>query len=374
MRILYGVVGEGMGHATRSRVVLRHLIERGHEVQIVVSGRAHDMLAAEFPSVRRIHGLELVYGENEVQKRKTFLANLDGLNTGLPENIKAWIELVKAFEPEVVISDFESWSYLYGKNRRIPVISIDNMQIINRCKHGALLKDPARTRRENKANRKGYRTAKTIVKAKLPGCYHYLVTTFFYPEVRKKRTTLVPPILRDEVLAAKATARDEGHVLVYQSGESHGALVDTLRAISDTEFRVYGLRRDLSESERDGNIIWRPFSQQGFIDDLASSRAVIAGGGFSLMGEAVYLGKPMLSVPLVGQFEQTLNALWLEKLRYGLYRQAVTEADIRELLARTPEFAEALAGHRQDGNRELFANLDSLLGQVEVGRERVSNP
>ena len=29
MRVLYGVVGEGMGHATRSRVVLEHLLEEG---------------------------------------------------------------------------------------------------------------------------------------------------------------------------------------------------------------------------------------------------------------------------------------------------------------------------------------------------------
>ncbi len=362
MRILYGVVGEGMGHATRSRVVLRHLLARGHEVQIVVSGRAHDLLAEEFPQVRRIHGLELVYGENEVQKRKTFLANLEGLNAGLPDNVKAWFRLVREFAPEVVISDFESWSYLYGRNRRLPVISIDNMQVINRCAHGDLLE----------GHKKAFRLAKTIVKAKLPGCAHYLVTTFFYPPVRKKRTTLVPPILRDEVLAARATASDEGHVLVYQSGETHGALVDVLRTFGDTEFRVYGLRRDLQETERDGNITWRPFSQQGFIDDLASSRAAIAGGGFSLMGEAVFLGKPMLSVPLIGQFEQTLNALWLEKLRYGLYRQTVTREDIGVLLERAPEFAQALLGHTQDGNRELLANVDGLLKHIEFGRVRVT--
>jgi uncharacterized protein (TIGR00661 family) len=41
MRILYGVVGEGMGHAIRSRVVLDELVQR-HDVQVVVSGRALD--------------------------------------------------------------------------------------------------------------------------------------------------------------------------------------------------------------------------------------------------------------------------------------------------------------------------------------------
>ena len=54
MRILYGVVGEGMGHAMRSGVVLDHLT-KNHEVQVVVSGRAHDYLvkrASERLSVR----------------------------------------------------------------------------------------------------------------------------------------------------------------------------------------------------------------------------------------------------------------------------------------------------------------------------------
>lgn len=42
MRILYGVVGEGMGHATRSRVVIEHLLAAGHRLHVVVSGRAFD--------------------------------------------------------------------------------------------------------------------------------------------------------------------------------------------------------------------------------------------------------------------------------------------------------------------------------------------
>ena len=59
MRVLYGVVGEGMGHATRSRVVLQHLVESGHEVEIMTSGRAKDFLAKHFEGVNRIHGLQL---------------------------------------------------------------------------------------------------------------------------------------------------------------------------------------------------------------------------------------------------------------------------------------------------------------------------
>ena len=52
MRILYGVVGEGMGHAMRSRVVL-DAPDRRHEVQVVVSGRAYDYLQARESSTWR---------------------------------------------------------------------------------------------------------------------------------------------------------------------------------------------------------------------------------------------------------------------------------------------------------------------------------
>ena len=87
MKILYGVVGEGMGHAVRSRVVLDHLT-RSHDVQVVVSGRAYDYLkqrASEHLAVRKIWGYTLVYEDNEVQKWRTLGRNLKGAVTGWPE-------------------------------------------------------------------------------------------------------------------------------------------------------------------------------------------------------------------------------------------------------------------------------------------------
>ncbi|HMK73262.1 MAG TPA: glycosyltransferase family protein, partial [Myxococcaceae bacterium] len=70
MRILYGVVGEGMGHATRSRVILEHLA-RAHDVHVVVSGRARDYLARHFANVHRIWGLTIQYGDNRVRSWRT---------------------------------------------------------------------------------------------------------------------------------------------------------------------------------------------------------------------------------------------------------------------------------------------------------------
>lgn len=41
MRILYGAVGEGLGHATRSGVAGPASARAGHEVKMVASGRAY---------------------------------------------------------------------------------------------------------------------------------------------------------------------------------------------------------------------------------------------------------------------------------------------------------------------------------------------
>lgn len=83
MRILSGVVGEGMGHATRSRVILEELVKE-HEVHIVVSGRARDYLAQRFENVHRIWGFSIAYEGNSVRNLHTVVQNLKGAVTGWP--------------------------------------------------------------------------------------------------------------------------------------------------------------------------------------------------------------------------------------------------------------------------------------------------
>ena len=83
--------------------------------------------------------------------------------------------------------------------------------------------------------------------------------------------------------------------LVALGAYSHESLKG-LVAKTGIECRIYGMRRDLKEEVVEGNLRFQPFSEDKFISDLATSRAVIGGGGFTLMGEAVYLQKPMLAI------------------------------------------------------------------------------
>jgi uncharacterized protein (TIGR00661 family) len=356
MKILYGVVGEGMGHAMRSRVILEHLVAEGHELEIMASGRAVDFLGKRFQGVNRIHGLHMIYDENRVRLGRTLWSNVLAGAAAVPHQIAAYFDLVSEFRPEAVISDFESWTYFYAKAHRLPIVSIDNMQVINRCSH------PDEVLAGHEAE---FALTKAFVKSKLPFCDRYLITTFFYPELRKDRTALFPPILRPEILAATRSAGD--HLLVYQTAEGNEGLA-ALLAGSGVECRVYGLRRGIAAEQVEGNVRYRPFSEAGFIADLASARAVVAGGGFTLMGEAVYLGKPMLAIPVERQFEQVLNGRWLERLGYGRMVERLEDAaQLAAFLDAVPGCAARLADHHQDGNRLILAEVDHLLDQAASG-------
>jgi uncharacterized protein (TIGR00661 family) len=358
MRILYGVVGEGMGHAMRSRVILDELCKE-HEVQVVVSGRAYDYLqkrASEQLSVQKIWGYSLVYEDNEVQKWKTAVANLKGAITGWPRNVQAYVEIAEKFQPDVVISDFESWSYLFGQRHGLPVISVDNMQIINRCTLPPEITAGMKTE---------FELTNAIVKAKVAGAFHYHITTFFYPEVRKERTSLHPPILRPEILAASPGEGE--HLLVYQTSTSNTALPEVLQGCG-RPCRIYGLRRDLKADLVDGNLTYRPFSEATFIDDLRTAAGVVASAGFTLMGEAVYLRRPMLAVPVRKQFEQVVNARYLEREGFGLAADEITGERLGAFLERLPDCRRKLAGYSQDGNQHLFSGLRaSLAAAVRPG-------
>jgi len=284
MNILYGVPGEGMGHATRSKVIIDFLVKEGHDLRIVSSSRAFQFLNKEFPGkVIEIKGLHFAYENAKVSKTGTFLLNLKSSGKSLIHNVAKELMIRQSFKPDVVISDFESFTFFFAQLHGLPIISIDNMQIMDRCTLDIAIAS------EEKSN---YQLAKNIVKVKVPGANHYFISSFFDAEVKKKNTTIVPPIIRKSIEEAKVSRGN--HILMYQTSSSLKTVKETLQQLPNENFFVYGMNRD----EKQGNVIFKSFSETGFIEDLASSKAVIANGGFSFISEAVYLKKPIYSSPV----------------------------------------------------------------------------
>lgn len=373
MRILYGVVGEGMGHATRSKTSLEWLLSQGHQVKVVVSNRAYGFLDKAFSSsfprcdeakegeaaidVIEITGLVMRYVEGAFDEVGSVFKNVLRVPGMIAENVGAYYDDVVRWKPQAVISDFDSFAYLFAKAHRLPILSIDNQQIIQRCEIPDAAKDE---------DRGAYNATKAFVKAKLPGCDRYVITSFFYPPLREKyadKTILVPPILRKAILDAKPVPAVEGqHYLVYQTSTSDTSLIPTLNSVSDQKFIVYGLNRD----EQIGNCTLKPFSETGFVHDLATSRGVLSNGGYSLLGEAVSLHRPVFSVPVRNQYEQILNAWYVRELGYGMFEERIAAEPLREFVRRTPEFAAKVSSFHHDHNQRLFTALRETLELFET--------
>ena len=348
LRILYGVNGEGMGHATRSEVVIDSLLAR-HDVRVMASGAAFRFLTDRLPRVDEIFGPSFALEEGEIRRWATVRQNLQLARHELPDTVRHWIDEVDDWQPDVVISDFEPLTGVYARLTRTPLIAVGNINMLDRCRHD---------REIIGRDREDYLLARTVAHSMVPGAVEYIVTTYFRPPVARGGTTLVPPIVRPEIVDAQPERGD--HLVVYSSGDD--ALIEALRA-AGIRCLVYGMRGGPAEAVTEGNLELRPRSNEGFIEALRTARGVVAGGGFSLLSEAVYLGKPILSIPLRGQFEQTMNARYTERLGYGLCAPTPTPEIVGEFIERIPAFEDALAAYEQSGNSTTLGAIeDRALG------------
>lgn len=356
MNILYGVPSEGMGHATRSKVIIEHLLHQGHEVRIATSDRAFELLERAFPGrCYRIEGLHLKYERGSVDKSASVANLLANAPEALVANAQQYFRMWKHEVPDVVISDFESFTYYFARLRRIPLLSIDNMQVIDRCELG--IEVPA-------SEWESYQLAKTIIKTKVPFCQRYLITSFFDAPPRRAHTVVVPPILRQLILEAKTAGYPlADHILVYQTASSQEDLIAGLRSVDRQHFIVYGLNRDGVE----GNVTLRRFSEEGFVRELATCKAVITNGGFSLISEAVYLQRPVCSFPLGGQFEQYVNGAQIERLAYGRRFDGFSPDCVKAFLYDLDRFTHSLSQYQQNGNRLTLSIVDEFLLDVTRG-------
>ena len=110
-----------------------------------------------------------------------------------------------------------------------------------------------------------------------------------------------------------------------------------------------------------GNVLYRKPSMDKFLEDLVGAKAVIANAGFSLLTEALHLGKPYLAIPIEHQFEQIFNAYWLDKMGYGTYWDELNKERIESFLYNLPGYRERLKKYTRQGNGALLDKLCSLI-------------
>src|SRR5579864_930758 len=343
--ILYGVNGEGSGHSSRAREVITHLEAQGHRVYVASFDRGYSNLKNDFDVVE-IDGLRLAYVHNRVRYGKTVVRNLLRMPQ-VTRRVRALGRMATDWNLDLVISDFEPITCHFGHKLGIPVITIDNQHILTDTE----ISYPREYRKEAAA-------AKLVTRLMTPRARARLVISFFRARIKKKKSTfLFSPILRQQVL--KASPHDGEALLVYVTSGA-AELADLLKTVP-CHFICYGFNRE----GQDQNLEFRKPGLDSFLSDLSHCRAVIANAGFSLISEALYLGKPYLAWPVKRQFEQVFNAYYIGKTGYGAYWDDLSKERVESFLFNLESYREKLADYPRADNSALFAKLDGLIAAAK---------
>lgn len=337
--IFYCICGEGMGHAIRSSVIIDRIKDK-YDVYIFSSDRAYKYLNEKFDNVYKIGGFNTFYINNKVNNTKTLINALKRNPLNIKEGYEELYKKARKLSPDVIVTDFEIYATMVSKLLSIPLISLDNIHMITQTaidyppKHqGEMLK------------------AKGVIKSYVIKPKIHILTSFFYPKIKpKKRAVLYPPVIREDILKLEPAIED--HIIVYQTSKESVKLVEQLKSLNE-KFIVYGFNKD----EVDKNLTYKLFNENEFYNDLASAKAVICNGGFTFISEAISLKKPIYSVPAIGNFEQTLNGFYVQKLGYGEYHEEMSPKKVEKFLKRLPKYQEKLAKVKKTNNDGIVNEL-----------------
>jgi len=347
-KIWYSVFGEGFGHATRSEVIIEHLL-KNHDVMITGFNKSYMYLKKRFPKItHKIQGPGFVYEKNEVSIPRTIKQFLNLFPEQSKKNIVHSFNLIKRFKPDLIISDFEPTAHYLAYFLDTPVISINNMNVLAKCK--------IKVKEEDYLD---FLSALTVINLFTPRSDYDLLLAFKQFPIKGKNITLFPPILRKEILESKP--RKGKHILIYQTSKSNfSKLFSELKTIQK-KFVIYGTNEDKKEK----NLTFKKFSKTGFIDDLASCKAVIMNGGFSTMSEAIYLKKPMLIIPAKNQYEQKFNGLTIEEMKIGKCVPEINKQEILSFISNIDSYNRNLNKIPKWDNSKILKILEKLIPELK---------
>lgn len=362
MRILYSVHGYGRGHATRALAVLPELSKR-HTLLCLAGGDAYTAIWPDFPVVR-IPMLSFAYvpGSGRVSKLQTLRRNLPAaLDLACRGPVFETVRgIAREFGPDVIISDAEAWSHRVAAEMHIPRIGFDHIGLMAYCRPKVEWWD----RLGAWFNAACYRW--------LMGTPDRVIVSSFYPvEPRRPDVKIVGTLLRKAV--HDLTPHKGAHLLAYFNQGKDQLLPAILDALAGTGLpvRIYGSSRRGQE----GPLTFLPLSNLPFLEDLASCRALISTAGNQLIGEAIYLGKPVCVMP-EACVEQRLNAAAVERLGIGMRLSSgrFTAKRLRAFLARLEVYEANLARNVRDGVAESLEAIEQFLAELAPAARPTSDP
>lgn len=319
MKVAYGIMGEGRGHAARLLTIGPKL---NADLLIFAGGDAYKYLSSidllvfgNNVEIIKIPSFGFRYKGSKISFLRTFLANfpkildiklhkLPFLKGGIiARNTQMIEERINDFNPSLIISDGEP--FVSHVKRKVPLISFDRFAKIAFCESSVATTLSHRYRR----------FLSIRIHKQLLANPDYLIASSFYDAVPKKKMqkklSSFGPVIRKEVLEEKSEEGD--HVVVYATNPYifTEAFYKTLHNL-DRIVYCYGIRRE----SQSGNIIFCTTQPARFAEHIRTCAYVISTPGNMLLSELRYLKKRILLVK-TDSLEQDENILYASKLGFG---------------------------------------------------------
>ena len=354
-KIFYGLAGEGRGHATRATTITEHL-RREHEVVLFAPDQAFAMLSSRY---RHVDGVEVVEIEGprfrydrhgRVDKLRTALSTF-GYMTRLRRIVGTVVRRMRIDRPDLCITDFDPVVPRAAETLEVPYVSVDHQHFLVVSDFSAL---PRRSRRWAAA-------MSPLVRAYYRRQQTSIVSSFHFPPLKRRwrdRVVQTGVLLRPEM--EHATPEHGSHLCVYLRRFATPAVLGALKA-SGIEARIYGV----GDHGRDGNLVFQSIDERRFLEDLATCRGLVSTAGNQLVGEAHWLGKPVLAMPEPGNEEQSINAWFVSHSGAGVQHDldTVTAADVRRFAESADELRNHIDRRRLNGNDATLRAIREALGE-----------
>ena len=281
MKILYGINGTGQGHASRAKQLLPAL-KKHHDVDVLLSGQGNP-LALDFEVQYNLKGFTFFFKDEKISYWHTFQKN------SILRFIKDCADLdISSYD--LVISDFEPITAWTAKVKKKKCIHYSHQASFF-------------SNKSPRPPKKDY-LAEAFMQLYCPS--DHIIASHY----KKYEDWFFHPTMSDKVFSANPV--DKGHITVYMSSLSIESLTKIFCKFPDRDFHVFSPK--CSEKKIEANIHFMPISSDGFLDSLVTSNGVICGAGFGLPGEAMYLKKRLLAIPIKNQYEQACNAASLKEM------------------------------------------------------------
>ena len=282
MKILFAIQGTGNGHLSRARDVYPLLCKYG-TVDVLVSGIQADV-SVPFPVKYKYYGMSFIFGKR---------GGVDILDTArklrLPTLLKD-IANCPVEDYDLVINDFEPVSAWACRRKKLPCISLSHQcAVLHPNAPKPKVADPM---------------GMTVLK-------HYAPTTAAYGfHFKSFGENISTPVIRSEI--RNLTPTDKGHYTVYLPAYDDDTIVKHLSAFPDARWNVFSKHNKTAFVSN--NVSVSRIDNTAFVESMASGTGVLCGAGFEGPAEAMFLGKKVLVIPMLTQYEQQCNALGAEQM------------------------------------------------------------